>query len=184
MIKPTFHFPLSHLRSTTVPLDSSNLFKLLTACQSGGERNWTFNCANRNGFSLIPCKMKCWQIDKRLPFYLEGSILRHDQASNKTYSLMYRFPLLVRQNFNMVRLKFPSFGIPRQFLFLQLNTAPLVSPIVEQKTTPGDTVREKNVTSKNNTNQNTTRTTHNDSVRQQVLLMAKGTYSLIHPMDD
>ena len=78
----------------------------------------------------------------------------------------------------------PLFGLARRLLFLQLNTAPLVSPIVEQKTTPGDTVREKNVTSKNNTNQNTTRTTHNDSVRQQVLLMAKGTYSLIHPMDD
>ncbi|KAK2546943.1 hypothetical protein P5673_033328, partial [Acropora cervicornis] len=56
--------------------------------------------------------------------------------------------------------KTKSFGIAGRLLFLQLNTAPLVSPFVEQKTTPGDPAREKNVTSKSNT----TRTTHNDSV--------------------
>ena len=121
--------------------------------------------------------MKCCKIDEKFPFFLEGSILRHDQASNKTFCLMYRKENRVRENFKLPEIK--SYGIARRLLFLQLNTAPLVSPIVEQKTTPGDTVPEKNVTSKNNTNQNTTRTTHNDSVRQQVLLMAKGTYSLI-----
>ena len=124
--------------------------------------------------------MKCWQIDKRLPFFLEGSILRDDPASNKTFCLRYRDTAFVINAFQ----EKPLFGLARRPLFLQLNTAPLVSPIVEQKTTPGDTVREKNVTSKNNTNQNTTRTTHNDSVRQQVLLATKGTDSLIHPMDD
>ena len=86
---------------------------------------------------------------------------------------MYRTAPHVVDNFQ----EKPSFGLARRLLFLQLNTAPLVSPIVEQKTTPGDTVREENVTSKNNTNQNTTRTTHNDSVRQQVLLATKGTDS-------
>ena len=124
--------------------------------------------------------MKCCKIDEKFPFFLEGSILRHDQASNKTFCSMYRTAPQVVDNFQ----EKPTFGLARRLLLLQLNTAPLVSPIVEQKTTPGDTVREKNVTSKNNTNQNTTRTTHNDSVRQQVLLAAKGTYSLIHPMDD
>ena len=100
---------------------------------------------------------------ERLSFFLEGSTLRHDQASNKTFCLIYRIPLSVRNNFKIPVIVF--YGIPRRLVFLQLNTAPLV-------------------TSKSNTNQNTTRTTHNDSVRQQVLLATKGTDSLIHPMDD
>ena len=130
-------------------------------------------------------KLKCCKIDERLPFFLEGSILRHDQASNKTFSLMYSTLRPVRDNFKVDRqaIKITSFGIARRFLSLQLNMAPLVSPIVEQKTTPGDPAREKNETRKSNTYQNTTRTTHNDSVRQQVLLATKGTYSLIHPVD-
>ncbi|XP_044169377.1 uncharacterized protein LOC122953512 [Acropora millepora] len=66
----------------------------------------------------------------------------------------------VRDNFKVPhRQAIMSFGIARRLLFLQLNTAPLVSPIVEQKTTSGDPAREENVTIKNNTNQNTTRTT-------------------------
>ena len=85
LIKSNFHFPLSHWRSITVPLESRKLFKLFTACKSGGERNWTLNYANRNGFSLVLCKMKCCKIDERLPFFLEDSILRHDQASNKIF---------------------------------------------------------------------------------------------------
>ena len=96
---------------------------------------------------------------------------------------MYRIFGTVRDNFKVYRQAIRSFGIARRFLSLQLNMAPLISPIVEQKTTPGDPAREKNVTSKSNTNQNTTRTTHNDSVRQQVLLATKGTCSLIHPVD-
>ena len=151
--------------STLPPTQHHSSFNLFTACQSGGERNWTLNYANRNGFSHILCKMKCCKIDKRLPFFLEGSILRHDQASNKTFCLMYRTAPQVVDNFQ----ERPSFGIARRLLFLQLNMASLV----EQKTTP---VREENATSKNNTNQNTTRTTHNDSVRQQVFL--------IYAMDD
>ena len=93
---------------------------------------------------------------------------------------MYRPGSYIRDIFKDDSPKTKSFGIAGRLLFLQLNTAPLVSPFVEQKTTPGDPAREKNVTSKSNT----TRTTHNDSVRQQVLLATKGTYSLIHPMDD
>ncbi|XP_015780085.1 PREDICTED: uncharacterized protein LOC107357960 [Acropora digitifera] len=71
----------------------------------------------------------------------------------------------VWKNFKVDRQAITSFGIARRFLSLQLNMAPLVSPIVEQKTTPGDPAREKNETSKSNTYQNTTRTTHNDSTR-------------------
>ena len=125
--------------------------------------------------------MKCWQIDERLSFFLEGSTLRYDQASNKTFCLMYRIVGSVRGNFKL--LEITPYRMARRLLFLQLNTEPLVSPIVEQKTIPGDPAREKNVTIKNNTNQNTTRTTQ-DSVRQQVLLATKGTDSLIHPLDD
>ena len=162
LIKPSFHFPLSHRRSTTVSLKSRNLFKLFTARQNGGERNWTLNYADRSAFSLIPCKMKCWQIDERLSFFLEGSTLRHDQASYKIFGLLYRLQnASARGNFQ----KIVSYGIARRLLFRQVNTAPLV-------------------TSKSSTNQNTTRTTHNDSVRQQVLLATKSTDSLIHPMDD
>ena len=84
---------------------------------------------------------------------------------------------------NFKPLEITSYRMARRLLFLQLNTAPLVSPIVEQKTTSGDPAREKNVTIKNNTNQNTTRTTQ-DLVRRQVLLATKGADSLIHPMDD
>ena len=139
--------------------------------------------------------MKCWQIDERLPFFLEGSTLRHDHASNKTFCLIYRIAVELVQsspmhrinlghvlpNFKGDSLQITPFAIPRRLLSLQLKTAPLVSPIVEQKTTPGDSTREKNVTSKNNTNQNTTRATHNDSVRQQVLMVTKGTDDMTIP---
>ena len=50
-------------------------------------------------------------------------------------------------------------------------------PVVEGTPTRVDTAGEKKVTSKNNTSQNTTRTTHNNSVRQQVLLPTKETDS-------
>ena len=122
-------------------------------------------------------KLKCCKIDERLPFFLEGSVLRHDQASNKTFSLMYSILRPVWDNFKVHRQAITSFGIARRFLSLQLNMAPLVSPIVEQKTTPGDPAREENETSKSNTYQNTTRTTHNDSVRQQFFLATNDTDS-------
>ena len=90
--------------------------------------------------------------------------MRHDQASNKSFCLIYRTVTQVVDNFlGIISMKLN--GIGKRLLFLQLNTAPLVSSIVEKKTTPRDPAREKNVTSKNDTNQNTTRTTHNDSVR-------------------
>ena len=105
-------------------------------------------------------------------FFLKGPILKHNQTLNKTLCLIYS------SGGSHLRINFRekiSHGIKRQLLFLQLNTAPLVSVIVEETPTRVGTTSEKNMTSKNYTNQNTTRTTHNNWVRERFCRVTKQT---------
>ncbi|KAK2572185.1 hypothetical protein P5673_002396, partial [Acropora cervicornis] len=100
-------------------------------------------------------------IDKALGFLRQAP---NQTEAHRVGSGPNRWTVVDKEKENRIRANFKlpeitSYGIARRLLFLQLNTAPLVSPIVEQKTTPGDPAREKNVTIKNNTNQNTNRTT-------------------------
>ncbi|XP_074614546.1 uncharacterized protein LOC141874257 [Acropora palmata] len=113
-------------------------------------------------------------IDKALGFLRQAP---NQTEAHRVGSGPNRWTVVDKEKENRIRANFKlpeitSYGIARRLLFLQLNTAPLVSPIVEQKTTPGDPAREKNVTIKNNTNQNTNRTTQ-DSTRDPAIKQVK-----------
>ena len=82
LIKSNFHVSLSRRRSTTVPLETSNLLELFSTCQGGAEINRTLNYANRNGFSFIPSKMDGWKIDENCRFSWKApSYIRHQTKS-------------------------------------------------------------------------------------------------------